>query len=195
MVQSHIELKREMSSARDAAKFVVLKPSFMLEHQSKYTEEQLDTQDRCLGSQIFPINFKNISRHHVHQTNLMNKGKEITDIAKQHDQMVKRIAGRQLNEEELLLNAERLQRRYEQHHGKGVECPVCLKKGVQKLYKSEHAYQFHLRRRHPPHCLNCQLRLAEWGDYATHLPYCNRKFQRRLKPGLERRLSYRSNQQ
>ena len=169
-------------------------PSYILEHQSKYTENQLDIQDQANCSMLGPIYRKNYSRYREYEAHLMNQGEEVTDIVAQHDQMIENAAGRQMTESELLRDAEQNQQRHDQLFGKGDCCPLCEKKyGQSKRYTSEHAFQFHLRRHHRPECPNCHIRLVQWDDYSSHLPYCARKFRHRLKPGLDRRTENRGN--
>ena len=151
-------------------------PSCILEHQSKYTTSQLDIQDQANCSMLGPINDKNNSPFRKYQAHLMNQGKKITDIIAQYEKSVEDADGRQMSVVESLHSAEQNQQRHNQLFGNGANCPLCLnKKGESELYKSEHAFNFHLRQRHRPRCPNCRICLAKWSDYTSHLPYCAHK--------------------
>ena len=56
------------------------------------------------------------------------------------------------------------------------DCPVCCKE-----FKSEHAYQIHIRK-HRPVCPHCDLKLKSWSEYSEHIPYCSRKYYVRTLP-------------
>lgn len=172
-----------------AATFGKQPPSVMLEHQSKYAQYQLDIQDKSNCSMLSPIHHRN-NRHHEYQTHLMNQ--LITDSAR-HAQLADNGTGDQADVSDFFLNAENDQRRRDQLFGQGDNCPLCERTtGSSKRYSSEHAFQFHLRRRHRPRCPNCQIRLVKWSDYNKHLAYCARKYRNRLKPGLDRRIAQRA---
>ena len=176
-----------------AAAFEKQPPSAMLEHQSKYTQNQLDIQDRSNCSMLSPIHRRNYNPYYEYQAHLMNRGKQIIEIVAQHDQMFENRTGRRKSESELLQYAERDQHRHDQLFGKGENCPLCeTKHGSSKRFKLEHAFQFHLRRHHRPRCPNCHIRLVKWDDYDKHLSHCTHKFHHRLKPGLDRRVANRA---
>ena len=56
------------------------------------------------------------------------------------------------------------------------DCPVCCKK-----FKSEHAYQIHIRK-HKPVCPHCDVKFKSWSKYSEHISYCSRKYYVRTLP-------------
>ena len=164
------------------------KPSEMLKHQAKYSEADLDIQDESNFSLLSPVNRKNLNRYNEYKAYLMNNGQDVSDTVGQYHKMLDSIAGHHVTAAEIAENDELEQRQAEILFGVGRECPLCLEESNSKgkRYKSEHHFQFHLRR-HKPQCPSCRIRLKKWSQYRQHLPYCSHKFAERLKPSFARR--------
>ena len=164
------------------------KPSEMLKHQAKYSEADLDIQDESNFSILSPVNRKNLNRYNEYKAYLMNNGQDVSDTVGQYHKMLDSIAGHHVTDAEVAENDELERRQAERLFGVGRECPLCLEESNLngKRYKSEHHFQFHLRK-HKPRCPNCKIRLKKWSQYRQHLPYCSHKFAERLKPSFARR--------